>query len=67
MPAYQSVPEVDLSKKYHLQAVGCEQQAEQATDQTTEQEWRQLAAQWHLMANQAATMSGDSSRADLFW
>jgi len=67
MPAYQSVPEFDLSEKYHLKAVGCEQQAEHATDQTTEQEWRQLAAQWHSMANQAATMSGDASRADLFW
>jgi hypothetical protein len=67
MPAYQSVPEFDLSERYHLKAVGCEQQAEHATDQTTEQEWRQLAAQWHSMANQAATMSGDASRADLFW
>jgi hypothetical protein len=24
MPAYQSVPELDLSEKYHLKAVGCE-------------------------------------------
>ena len=54
MPAFQSVPEVDLSAKYHLTAVGCERQAEHATDQDTEQQWRQLAAQWHSMANQAA-------------
>jgi hypothetical protein len=67
MPAYQSIPELDSSRKYHLQALGCEQQAEHATDQTTEREWRQLAAQWHSMADQAATMSGDTSRADLFW
>jgi hypothetical protein len=40
---------------------------EHATDQTTEQEWRQLAAQWHSMADQAATMSTASLRADLFW
>jgi hypothetical protein len=39
MPAYQSIRELDSSQKYHLQALGCEQQAEHATDQTTEREW----------------------------
>jgi hypothetical protein len=66
MPAYQSIREFDLSAKYHLKAVGCEQQAEHATDRTTEQEWRQLAAQWHSMADQAATLSGEASQADLY-
>jgi len=65
MPAYQSIREFDLHMKYHLKAVGCEQQAEHATDQPTEQEWRQLAAQWHSMADQAATMSEEASRYDL--
>jgi cell division protein FtsL len=64
MPAFQSTPEFDLSAKYHLRAVGCERQAEHATDQTTEQEWRELAAQWHSMADQATVLSGDASRAD---
>jgi hypothetical protein len=50
--------------KYHLKAVGCEQQAEHATDQTTEKEWLELAAQWHSMADQAATMSDESLRVD---
>jgi hypothetical protein len=67
MPAYQSTAEFDLSATYHLKAVGCEQQAEQATDQTTKQEWRQLAVQWHSMADQAATGLSDSSRRDRFW
>jgi hypothetical protein len=66
MPAYQSIPKFALSAKYHLKAVGCEQLAEHATDQATEQEWRQLAAQWHSMADQAATLPADSSLADLF-
>jgi hypothetical protein len=57
MPAYQSVPEFDLSRKYHLKAVGCEQCAEHASDPTTEQEWQDLATQWHSMADQAARMS----------
>jgi hypothetical protein len=56
MPAHQGVPQVDLSEKYHLKAVGCEQQAEHATDRTTEQKWRQLAGQWNSMAGQAAKM-----------
>jgi hypothetical protein len=67
MPAYQSALEIDLSEKYRLKAVGCEQQAKHATDQTAGQEWRQLAAQWHSMADQAATKPpGETSRADLF-
>jgi hypothetical protein len=64
MPAYQSVPEFALSEKYHLKAVGCEKCAEHASDQTTEQEWQELAAQWHSMADQAAQMSDrDDDRA----
>jgi hypothetical protein len=62
MPAYQSLPEFDLSEKYHLKAVGCEKCAEHASDRTTEQEWRELAAQWHSMADQAAKMLGDVSQ-----
>jgi hypothetical protein len=67
MPVYQSLPDLDLSAKYHLKAVGCERQAGQATDQATERQWRELAAQWLSMADQAATMSGDASRAELVW
>jgi len=60
MPAYQSIPEVDLSAKFHLKVV-CERQAEHATDQTTEQEWQELAVQWHSMADQAAKLLGDNN------
>jgi hypothetical protein len=66
MPAYQSSPEFDLSARYHLKAIGCEQRAKQATDHATEQEWRKLAAQWHSMADQAATTSDGASRDDSF-
>jgi hypothetical protein len=59
MPAFQSVPEFDLSEKYHLKAVGCEKCAVYASDQSTEQAWQELAAQWHSMADQAAKMLGD--------
>jgi hypothetical protein len=60
MPAYQSVPEFDLSRKYHLKAAGCEQCAERASDPITEQEWQDLATQWHSMADQAARMAGEA-------
>ncbi len=66
MPAYLSTAEFDLFARYYMKAVGCEQQAEQATDQTTNQEWRQLAVQWHSMADQAATELADPSGVDLF-
>jgi len=66
MPAYRRILESGLSAQYHLQAVGCEQRAEHGTDQATEQEWRQLAAQWHSMADQAAALSDEASRDDSF-
>jgi hypothetical protein len=61
MPVYQSVPDLSLSRKYHLKAVGCEQCAEHASDLTTEQQWHELAAQWHSMADLAARMPGEDS------
>jgi hypothetical protein len=62
MPAFLSVAESTLSEKYHLKAVGCEKCAEHASDQTTEQEWQELAAQWHSMADQAAKMLSGASQ-----
>jgi hypothetical protein len=62
MPAFQSVPEFDLSEKHQLKAVACEKCAEHASDRTTEQAWQELAAQWHSMADQAAKMGGDASQ-----
>ena len=64
MPAFQSVPEFELSERYHRKAVGCEKCAEHASDQTTEHEWQELATQWHSMADQAAKMSDDASHDD---
>jgi hypothetical protein len=64
MPAYQSTTELGLARKYRLKAVGCEAQAEHATDRSTEQEWQQLASQWHSMAEQAARLSDETSLDD---
>jgi hypothetical protein len=57
MPVFQSVPDLGLSRKYHLKAVGCEKYAKDASDLTTEQQWHELASQWHAMADQAAKVA----------
>jgi hypothetical protein len=64
MPAFQSVPELGLSRKYLLKAVRCEKHAKQASDLTTEQQWHELAMQWHSMADQAAKLSDEVSQND---
>jgi hypothetical protein len=66
MPAFQSVCESELSQKYRLKAIGCERQAKQATDRATEQQWLELAAQWHSMADLAGRMPTGASRHGLY-
>jgi len=65
MPAFQSVPEFQLSEKYHLKATRCEKCAGHASDQATEREWQELAVQWHSMADQAAQMQSSASQQEL--
>ncbi|MGA9092187.1 MAG: hypothetical protein WB420_24140 [Bradyrhizobium sp.] len=60
MPVFQSLPDLGLSRKYHLKAVGCDQSAEDATDLATEQQWHELATQWRAMADRAAKMAGQA-------
>jgi hypothetical protein len=64
MPAFLSVAEFGLPAKYHLKAIGCEQQAERATDQATEPAWRELSLQWQSMADQAARLPDDARKAN---
>ncbi len=64
MPAFYGVAELGLSQKYRLKAIGCEKQAEDATNQATVQQWHELAAQWHSMAEQASKMLDGDSRDD---
>jgi hypothetical protein len=65
MPVFQSVPDFSLSRRYYLKAVGCEKCAEHASDLTTEQQWHELAMQWHSMADQAAKVPGEASQDEL--
>ncbi len=62
MPAFQSVLDSALSRKYYLKAVGCEKCAEYASDLTTEQQWRELAEQWLSLACRA-----EKNQAELRW
>ena len=43
----------------------CEIGAKNASDLTIEQKWHELALQWHLMADQAAKMSGETALDEL--
>jgi hypothetical protein len=54
VPVFQSAPDIGLSRRYHLKAVGCEKFAEHASDLTTEQ-------QWHAMADRAAGTAGQTA------
>jgi hypothetical protein len=46
-----------LAQKSHLTATGREQQAEHPTDRPAEQQRRQLAAQWRVMADHVTSDS----------
>ena len=65
MPVFQSFPDPGLFRKYHLKAVGCEQSAEHATDLATEEQWHELATQWHAMADRAAKTADQADQAEL--
>jgi hypothetical protein len=54
----------DKSQDYRLKAVACGQRAKEAPERITRQEWEELAMQWHLLAHQAAQMSGAASQND---
>jgi hypothetical protein len=45
---------------YRTKAIACEQIAKQTTDRTIRLQWEELVMQWHLMANQAARLSGEA-------
>jgi len=40
---------------YRMKALACEQQASDASDPTSRQDWKALAIEWHTMANPAAS------------
>jgi hypothetical protein len=65
MPAFQSVANLGLPQRYYLNAVGCEKQARNATDQTAEKQWRELAAEWHSMADRAADLQYEAPQHEL--
>jgi hypothetical protein len=46
-----------------MKALACEQQASDASDPTSKQDWERLAIEWHTMANPAARMNGEEHEA----
>ena len=52
------------SDDFRVKALVCEQHARETTDRAIRRQWEDLAIQWHLMANQAARLSGQASQDD---
>jgi len=45
---------------FRLKALFSEERARESTDQTSREDWEELAIEWHMMANLAASASGES-------
>jgi hypothetical protein len=44
---------IDVSARYRLKALTCEQNAKDATEPVLRQEWTEVAIEWHALANRA--------------
>ena len=58
------MPIADRTDMYRMKALACEQQASDASDPTSRQDWKELANEWHTMANPAARSNGEQHDAD---
>jgi hypothetical protein len=52
------MPIANRTDMYRMKALACEQQASDASDPTSKQDWEELAIEWRTMANPAARMNG---------
>jgi hypothetical protein len=55
----------NASSDYRLRAIASELRAKKVTDADAKLEWEELARQWHLMANLAASDDGDILQTDV--
>ena len=59
------MPIADRTDMYRMKARACEQQASDASDPTSKQDWEELAIEWHTMAYLAARMNGEISQIEV--
>src|SRR5665647_3277707 len=48
----------DISERYRLKALACEEFSREATDRATRDAWIELAIEWHALAHQIAQKPG---------
>jgi len=53
------------SHAFRSKALLSEKRADEATDPRSRQDWKDLAIEWHLLANLAATADGDVALFDV--
>jgi len=45
---------IDISEKYRIKALVCEQNAKEATDPALKQGWAEIAIEWHTLSSRAS-------------
>lgn len=61
----QSIAMIDISEKYRLKALVCEQFAKDATDTATRSAWTEIAIEWHALASRTAHESSKTTKRNL--
>jgi hypothetical protein len=59
-PVLAKAPIASRSGVFRLKALFSEERARESTDQTSREDWQELAIEWHMMAN-LAEAAGESS------
>jgi hypothetical protein len=69
MTLHQQIPisalVTDRSDIIRLKALFCEERCRECSDQTSKQDWAELAIEWHAMAYLAAKTNGEISQIDV--
>jgi hypothetical protein len=60
-----TAPAANRAGVFRLKALFSEQRARESTDQRSKHDWEELAIEWHMMANLAASANGETSQIDI--
>jgi hypothetical protein len=60
-PVLAHAPIASRASVFRLKALFSEERARESTDQTSREDWEELAIEWHMMANLASGASGEIS------
>jgi hypothetical protein len=60
-----SIAMIDISEKYRLKALACEQFAKDAVDTATRSAWTEIAIEWHALASRTAHETSKTTNRNL--